>query len=252
MLEETYRWIVETGVPPDALRQLLDPYRPFRIDVAFTNGFSTEAFGDASAYATHEPLAKLYYFEGALEPAGKRVLDIGCHLGYYGHHFLAKGARAYTGVEYNQRLFDGANLFAALAAADRARMRFEHFDFADAASPARVASLGVHDIVLSLASINNMLSLTLALDNLAAGVAEDGRLVLEYLALDREGATCEFRKLGLGPDSTLYWIPTEAFVDDYLAMRGLAKEKTLLNWRNDQVLEPGQVKIMSLYHRARS
>lgn len=252
MLGETYSWIVDTRVPPDVLRQLLEPYRPFRIEVAFTNGFSTAEFGDASAYATHEPLAKLHYFGAALEPVGKRVLDVGCHLGYYGHYFLAKGARAYCGVEYNRRLFDGANLIAALAAADHARMRFEHFDFADAASPGRVAGLGVYDIVLSLASVNNMLSLTLALDNLAATVAEDGRLVLEFLALDGDAATCEFRKQGLGPDSTLYWIPTEALVDDYLAKRGLAKEKTLLHWRNDQLLEPGQAKIMSLYRRVAS
>ncbi len=249
MSPQRYTWLIDTKVPPEILRRLLTAYRPFRVDVNFTNGFSTREFQDVSAYTTAEPLAKLHYFGEEIDPDGKRIADIGCHLGYYGHYLLGKGARHFIGIESNQRLHDGAHLLAALAECDRSRLRFEFLNFASESSSSRLAGLGQFDIVLSLASINNMMSLTLALDNLASMIVPGGVLVLEYLALERSEAVCEFRKHGIGPDSSLYWVPTEAFMDDYLGSRGLRREKSLLRWQNPQILAPNHLKLMATYRR---
>lgn len=246
-----YAWLIETAFDRDVVRQILAPYRPFRCEANFSNGFSTREFGDSTLYAKSEPLGSLHLFGPSLAlDAETRILDIGCHLGYYGHHFVARGVRSYTGVEFDERLFDCAKLIRTLAAVDPARLDFVHGDFGDAETQMRVRRQAPYRVILSLASLNNIRSLTSALLALPELLAADGVFIVEYLARTSPEPRCEFHREGYRGDRTLYWIFSEAFLDQFLGAVGLARTERLIEWRNAEALGPDAVKIMAIYRKA--
>ena len=243
-----YRFRVETDLDRQALKEILARYRPFRVEVGFSNGFQTGEFGDDVQYATPEPLAKLHYFGDALTlDRSTRLLDIGSHLGYYGHHFLREGIGRYVGVEYEERIFGGAVFLQWLSPYRRERMRFVNLDFAAPGALDLLRPHGPFEVILSLASLNNILSLTAALANMAALAAPGGQLVLEYLALDAAEPLCSFHPAGYRGDASLYWIFSQAFLDAYLGKHGITRERVLLDWEREAVIGKGVKKIMALY-----
>jgi len=246
-----YAWLLDSRLEPAVLQAMLEPYRPYRIEVNFSNGFSTRAFGDTVAYGNPTPLAKLHAFEPLIETTARtRILDIGCHLGYYGHHFIAHGASFYCGIEVDERLFDCAKLIRTISGMSRDRLSFIHGDFGDPASEIQVQRLGPFDVILSLASLNNILSLPAALSALAGVLAPEGTAVIEYLAAESDEAICRFHPTGFQGDRTHHWSFSEMFLDSFLAARGLVKTSRPLEWANEAVLGRGFKKIMSLYRRA--
>ena len=245
-----YAWLVDSRLERTVLQAMLEPYRPYRIEVNFSNGFSTREFGDTVAYSNPAPLAKLHAFEPLIETTAlSRILDIGCHLGYYGHHFIARGASFYCGIEVDERLFDSAKLIRTIAGMSRDRLSFIHGDFGDPASASQVQRLGPFDVIVSLASLNNILSLPAALLTLADLLAPEGTAVIEYLAAESDEAICRFHATGFQGDGTHYWSFSEMFLDNFLAARGLVKTSRPLEWVNEAVLGAGFKKIMSLYRR---
>ncbi len=245
-----YRFSVETDLDREALRGVLARYRPFRVEVGFSNGFNTREFGDEVQYATPEPLAKLHYFSAALElDAGTRILDVGSHLGYYGHHFLRAGVGRYVGVEFDERIFATAMLLGTLSSRRRERMRFLNLDFGAPGALELLRPLGPFDVVLALATLNNIPSLTAALDNLAALAAPGAQLVLENLAIDAEEPRCAFHPVGYRGDTTLHWTFSQCFLDAYLGRHGIVRDRVLLDWAKEAVIGPGMRKIMALYRK---
>ena len=245
-----YAWVVETRFDRAIVCAILDRFRPFRVEVNFANGFSTAEYGDRVAYANREPLAKLHYFEPEL-PLERRpaVLDIGCHLGYYGHYLLQHGATSYTGVECDERLFDAGKLIRALSEQNLTALRLMHGDFGNPATQQLAAQLGPYDVVLSLASLNNIGNLTGALLALPRLMTEDGMLVLEYLAIETEEPISRFHADGFAGDSTFRWSVSESLVDQVLGSVGMVRARRLLEWKDDAVLGRGHLKIMALYRR---
>ncbi len=245
-----YTFQVDTELDRESLKATLSPYRPFRVDVGFSNGFRTREFGDDVKYATAEPLAKLHYFADAIAVSRTtRLLDIGSHLGYYGHHFLRAGIARYVGVETDPRIFGCATFLQFLSPALRGRMRFHNLDFATLAALETLRPDGPFDVLLSLASLNNMLSLTAALTNMAELLAPGGALVLEYLAHDTEEALCTFHPKGYRGDTTLYWIVSQSFVDGFLRLHGITRTRSLLEWENEEAIGAGRKKLMALYSK---
>ncbi|HEY1798209.1 MAG TPA: class I SAM-dependent methyltransferase [Stellaceae bacterium] len=246
-----YAWLIETAFDREVVRQILAPYRPFRCEANFSSGFSTREYGDTTLYAKAEPLGSLHLFGPTLKlDAATRILDIGCHLGYYGHHFLAQGVRSYTGVEFDERLFDCAKLIRTLAAIDAGRLDFVHGDFGAAETTPRLRRQAPYQIILSLASLNNIRSLTAALLALPELLAADGVFIIEYLALSSPAPVCEFHREGYRGDRTLYWIFSEAFLDEFLGAIGLVRTERLIEWRNAEAIGPDAVKIMAIYRKS--
>ena len=103
--------------------------------------------------------------------------------------------------------------------------------------------------MISLASVNNMLSLTAALTHMAQLAAPGAQIVLEYLALDTEEPLCRFEPEGYRGDRGLFWIFSRSFVDGFLGRLGVTRERDLLEWQNEEALGPGMKKIMSLYRK---
>jgi SAM-dependent methyltransferase len=245
-----YAWVVETRMEREAVRAVLDRFRPFRIEVNFSNGFSTAEYGDQVAYANREPLEKAHYFEGELPlDRAPAILDVGCHLGYYGHYLLHRGARSYTGVELDERLFDSATLLRALSQQDLTRLRLIHGDFGWSATRQLAAAYGPYDIILSLASVNNIPALTSALLPLPELMAATGLLVIEYLAIETDEPVCRFHADGFAGDSTFRWSFSETFLDQVLGSVAIVRTQRLLEWKNDAVLGRGHKKIMAVYRR---
>jgi hypothetical protein len=245
-----YSFRVETDLDPQPLKEILSRYRPFRIEVAFSNGFSTREFGDDVQYLTREPLAKLHYFADALQIGPEtRLLDIGSHLGYYGHHFLRAGIARYVGVEFDERIFGCATLLQWLSPYRRDSMRLLNLDFTAPYAREMLRSHGPYDAMISLASVNNMLSLTAALVTMAELAAPGGQIVLEYLALDRAEPLCSFHEAGYRGDGSLFWIFSQSFLDGFLGKLGITRERDLLEWENEAALGAGMKKIMTLYRK---
>src|SRR6185437_9585069 len=177
------------------------------------------------------------------------MLDIGSHLGYYGHHFLRAGIGRYVGVEPDMRLFGGATFLQVLSSYPRERMRFAHLDFGAPGALEVLRAQGPFDAVLALASLNNIRSLTAALDNMAALAAPGAQLVLEYLALDTDEPRLTFHAGGYRGDTTLHWAFSQSFLDAYLGRHDIARGRVLLDWEKAEVIGAGMKKIMALYRK---
>ncbi|WP_422002619.1 class I SAM-dependent methyltransferase [Reyranella sp.] len=238
-----YTWRIDTALPAEETASLLQPYRPYRLEVSFSNGFSTSTFDDRTAYPTREPLAKLHYFSRKLAIGpDTRVLDVGSHLGHYGHYFLKAGAGAYTGIEIDRRTHDASVVLARIAMINPRLLRM---DFGDIESSAAVAGLGQFDIVICLSVLNNIANWQVALRRLAERTS--GCLVIEYAAVDEDRAVCEYTPAGHGPDRSHTWWFSELLMDRLLADYGLEKVETTLRWKNDAALGAGRLKIFSIY-----
>jgi SAM-dependent methyltransferase len=239
-----YTWKIDTELSADAVKTLLAPFRPFRIEVGFSNGFNTSAFGDQTVFATSEPLAKLRQFEkNLLITPLTRILDVGSHLGHYGHHFRKAGVAHFTGVEYDGRTHNAAKVLADIAGLQN--LELLNFDFGDPAAP--VPQLSPVDIVLCLSVINHIDGWQLALRRLADKTR--GTLVLEYDAFDSQEGFCQFCPSDSGFNNGLHWFFAERFMDELLDAHGLIKSATTLRWRNDKILGPGRFKNVSVYAR---
>ena len=242
-----YSWRIETALPREEVAEMLQPYRPFRLQVSFSNGFSTASFPDETAYATREPLAKLHYFASRLSIGPRsRVLDVGSHLGHYGHHFLRAGAASYTGIEFDLRTHKAASTLAEIAGLAPTLL---NMDFGDDLAGHDIAALGSFDTVICLAVLNNIRNSQLALRRLAERASD--LLVIEYAAIESDQAICEFAPDGHGPDRSHLWWFSEPFMDKVLASHDMEKIETTLRWRSDKHLGAGRSKIFSIYRRVR-
>ena len=168
-------------------------------------------------------------------------LDVGSHLGHYGHHFRKAGVAHFTGIEYDRRTYNAAKVLAGIAGMED--LELLNFDFGDPGAP--VQQLGRFDVVLCLSVINHIAGWQLALRRLAD--ATRGTLVLEYDAFDSDDAFCQFCPSGSGFNNGLHWFFSERFMDELLAAHGLSKRATTLRWRNEKILGPGRFKNVSIY-----
>ncbi len=249
MTESEYAWRIETTLAPASLYSVLEPFRPFRNEVNFSTGFSTREFGDQVAYANPQPLGKLHHFEAETCVDGNsRILDIGCNLGYYSHHFVRRGARLAVGIEYDARLFSAAVVLRTIAGISDREFALIHGDFGEPATHAAAARLGPYDLILFLGSSNNVTSLTSALLALPPLMRPGGMLVIEFLAIGVNDPVCRFHGGGFRGDSSNVWSFSEAFLDDFLAASGIAKVARTLEWQNHELLGEYK-KIMALYRR---
>jgi SAM-dependent methyltransferase len=242
-----YSWQVETTLDPAVLRSIFDLYRPFRVDINFSSGFSTREFADEVSYPNPMPFDKLHYFESEIVvDGGTRVLDIGCNLGYYCHYFLKRGVHSAVGIEFSARLFSCATLLRAIAGLSDRTYRLIHGDFADPTTQAVAAPHGKYDLVLFLGAVNNIRSLTAALLALPALLSPGGVVVIEYLAITTQDTICRFHPDGFRDDDTHYWSFSETFLDRFFESIGLAKVAKTLEWENREVLGE-YTKIMAIY-----
>ena len=254
MLATEYSWRIDTNLDAAVLHNVLDLYRPYRIEVNFSSGFSTRDFGDTVRYANPLPLAKLHYFEADLELDGNsRILDIGCNLGYYGHYFLKdRGVRSIAGVEIDGRLYAAAMLLRAIAGFSDKQLALIPGDFGDPVTQALVERCGPYDVALCLGSLNAIRSFPAALGALASVLRPGGVLVLEYTAIGSDERLCRFHPEGEGfpDDPTHIWTFSEGFVDGLLETLGLTKVKRALDWSDPAILGEYR-KITSLYRMSR-
>jgi SAM-dependent methyltransferase len=244
-----YAWQIDTDLDPAVLRSVLDFYRPYRIEVNFSSGFSTRTYGDQVLYSNPVPLAKLHYFESDLEiDCNSRILDVGCNLGYFGHYFVKnRGVRSVVGIEFDKRICGAAMLLRDIAGLTDSSLRLIGGDFGDPVAQAAVARCGPYDVVLFLGSLNAIGSFTAALRMLPTALRPGGTLVLEYTAFASAERLCRFHPEGEGfntPWET--WTFSEPFIDDLLSSIGLTKLKQALDWSDPGVLGEYR-KITSLY-----
>jgi predicted O-methyltransferase YrrM len=245
-----YSWQIDTTLEPTVLRSILDLYRPFRVEINFSSGFSTREFGDRVSYATPEPLAKLHYFESAITVGETtRVLDIGCNLGYYGQYFLGRGVSSVVAVEFDARLFACATLLRQLAGLGDRAYALVHGDFGDLVTQSTVSARGPYDLILLLGAINNIRSLSAALLALPRLLRRGGVIVIEYLAIGTSDPMCRFHRTGFRDDSSHYWSFSEAFLDEFFDSMGIEKVARTLEWENRELLGEYK-KIMAIYRLA--
>lgn len=239
-MNEPYAFTVSTNLSADVVRTLMAAYRPFRVEVNFDNGFSTSQFGDQTVYPSKDPLAKAHYFPALLQGLqGRKVLDIGCHLGYWGHYLLERGATRYVGVELDERTLRCAQIIQALSKHAAGPMHFQRLDFSVELAIDDPTQFESNDLILSLASINNVENLLIYLRNIRRLAGERADLVIEYLATENEEAIVEFYSKGYRHDKSLRWIFSERFIDEQLCAIGFTKAASLLNWQNEELIGKG-------------
>ena len=251
MASPDYSWRIDTALDPAALRAVLDPYRPFRIEVNFSSGFSTREFGDAVRYINAEPLARLHYFESHVAiDEHSRVLDIGCNLGYYCDYFIKRGVKAAVGIDFNPRLIAAATLLRGIAGIGEANYVLVHGDFGEPCIRQLVAQYGRYDLILMLGTVINAVpSFAGALLALPALLRPGGAVVFDYTALAASEPICRFHRGGEGfPDDPNHiWTYSEAFLDGFLASIGIEKVARTLEWKNRAVI--GDHKRIISIHR---
>lgn len=76
----------------------------------------------------------------------KRVLDLGCGLGYFAREARARGAREVVGVDLSERMLDAARARTNDPAISYVRAELEQFDPGDATFDVVVSSLALHYI----------------------------------------------------------------------------------------------------------
>jgi SAM-dependent methyltransferase len=249
-----YSWQIETELDPAALRGLLAPFRPFRIEINFSNGFSTREFGDAVRYTNSQPLAKLHYFESQIPiDASTRILDIGCNFGYYWQHYIMSGVHSAIGVEFDGRLFSAAMVLRQIANLNHKNNILIHGDFSHPIVQHAVAQHGHYDLILFLGVVNGIPSFTSALLGLPPLLRPGGALVLEYTAVESSERVCRFHPNGEGfPDDPSHiWTFSEPFIDDFLAANGVNKVGRALEWKSPDVLGEYK-KVTSIYRKSDS
>lgn len=100
-------------------------------------------------------------------PAGLRVLDLGCGDGRFGHHLLMAGAYSYQGIDSSHRMIELATRNLAGTTAD-----IRLADIADAVPPA-----GSLDLVTARLSLHYLADLDHLTKAVARGLAAGGRFI---------------------------------------------------------------------------
>lgn len=190
-------FVIETDLDPEAVRARLEPLQPWRIRIAFSNGFDTGRLETMQPWNAR-PLGKLKTLAdhvGHEVFRDARVLDVGSNAGYNAIFLTQSRNCRVVGID-NNRL----NLRKAEALCEIAGVRPE-FHIADAhefrADP--------FDIVLHLGTLYHLQDPIKAMRTAAANLREGGHLFLETTGY--EGADPLDARLiyGFGGDRTNYW-----------------------------------------------
>lgn len=241
-----YELELPTTLDPDSLRALLRHWEPWRYRIRFSNGVCTDEFARREPFVS-ELVSKWHYIaphvpESRLRQA--RVLDIGCAGGHYGFWLAAHYGVDYVGIDNNSHQIALANLLKLLTGMKQ--LRFIEGD-ASAFEDTRQ-----FDVILSLASLNNVAHPLLSLERATRMLAPGGVFVVEALVEETygpEACAWTYTPRGYMGDGSLRWIPTRAALEASLASCGLRVTHTALEWRRADAIGEGKAKLMLLATR---
>lgn len=217
MIEREFR--VETTLDARAVEDRLRPLAPWRVKVAFSNGFDTGRLETMEPW-NREPLGKLAMI---LEHAGEavfkdaRVLDIGCNAGYNTITLMQKFGCDVVGIDNNRRNLEKLNALAGIAGvAPNASVRDAHdYDF------------DPFDVILHLGTLYHLQDPIAAMRAAARNLKPGGRLYLETVVYDGDDPlACKFI-YGFGGDHTNFWALSEDTIGLILKDAGLSQVETV-------------------------
>lgn len=209
-----------SALSPQQIAERIEQLRPWYQNVHLPHGLSTKALDrDTDIFSGADIPAPLW--EGILtileDPAGKRVLDIGCNAGYMSFEAKKLGASYVLGID--------ANLGATVSFLDQASFCRDALgldvDFREA-SLFEFVPPDPFDIVLFCGVLYHLENFATGIAKVRSFVADGGQVILETAS---EPVTQTTYGIGYHGDTTTFFVPSPAVLRALVEEQGFFVEE---------------------------
>lgn len=211
---------IETNASAEELEARLRELEPWRVNVEFSNGFSTTSLKTMNPF-NYYPLKKLNDIMAVVGKdifINKRVLDIGFNAGYNCIILSRDFGCTVTGIDNLKLNLQKAQLLSELANLDI------DFRIADANS---FCMPGKFDLILHLGTLYHLPDIFKALKVTATNLKPGGNLLLETVTYNnKDKYACRY-VYGFNNDHSNYWALSDFVIKDLLAQYSFS-EVTLI------------------------
>lgn len=217
-----FKFHIETDINKTDLEKKIESFQPWGHWIEFSNGVSTADYKLRTPFNKF-PLrkisrcAKIVDFESY---RGKKMLDIGCNVGYNSMHCEAEYDLKVTGIDFAKRNIDRANFFKKISNSSC------EFLVGDAEEFRRNEEF---DIIIHFGTLyhlpNPIRSIQLCYDNMRPG----GTLILETQVYEREEVDqnlCYYMH-GFNNDKTNFWAISPSVMKRIMENVGFVNAKEL-------------------------
>jgi tRNA (mo5U34)-methyltransferase len=211
---------IETARSREEISGLLKPLEPWRVNVQFSNGFSTKELKTYQPF-TEMPLQKLCFF---VKTAGEkpfkkaRVLDIGFNAGYNGIALCQHFGCEVVGIDIAKANLEKATLLSSLASVSQTLKLEDAQTYIDK---------DPFDIVLHLGTLYHLRDPILSMQSAAKNTKPGGYLFLETTIYQAEDPlVCKFI-FGRNGDKTNFWALGPGVVQTILKDAGFNEIKDI-------------------------
>jgi 2-polyprenyl-3-methyl-5-hydroxy-6-metoxy-1,4-benzoquinol methylase len=211
---------IETARSREELAALLRPLEPWRVNVQFSNGFSTKELKTYQPFI-ELPLQKLGFF---IKTAGEqtfqkaRVLDIGFNAGYNGIALSKHFGCEVVGIDISKRNLEKATLLSSLAGISQTLKLEDAQTYIDAKP---------FDIVLHLGTLYHLRDPVLSMQSAAKNTKPGGHLFLETTTYQADDPMVSKFIFGMNGDKTNFWALGAGVVSTILGDAGFVEVKDI-------------------------
>ncbi len=205
---------IDTQLSQEALLEKLKVYEPWRIGIGFSNGVNTSDLETMQPFSD-VPLAKLKMiaeYGGEEQLTNKRVLDIGSNIGYNSIKLTRDYGCNVTGLEFDPKNIEKANLIADLCGVD------VEFQQGDAGT---YLAEDEFDLILHLGTLYHLPDPIGALKCSAQSLKSGGRLYIETAIYNGEDEYACRYVYGYGNDYTNFWALSPKVITEILEYHGM-------------------------------
>jgi len=212
-----------------SLATMLKKWSPWRHQVMFSNGFSTQEL-DRGPFWTEQPFCKIERFERVMDKdrlRGGRALDIGCNVGYNSLYIADKYGMTVTGVEINQRIVGAAKFLRELSG-----VKGVDFVQGDANFFLRKNEF---DLVLHLGTLYHLRHPVLSLENCWNSLRGGGYFLLETQAYEDDDPLVSKCLVGATPDPSNWWALGRGAINNVMNAIGFRNVRLVAEFRPPEI-----------------
>ncbi len=221
-MNNDFKFVLETDIDKDVLIKTLRSFEPWGHLVEFTNGVSTDQFKKRTPFNSH-PLRKISRSRHLIDFAslrGKKMLDIGCNVGYNSMHCERQFGMNVTGIDFANKNIERANFFKKVSNSNC------EFLIGNAEEFSRPNN---YDLVVHFGTLyhlpNPIKSIQLCFDNLRSG----GNLILETQIFEKPDVDpnlCYYMH-GFNNDVTNFWAVSPTVLTRVMTFIGFIEAKEI-------------------------